>query len=451
MDVKLIESIVYGSILALISFNAYPHGGDTTLIHACVDTQNTLKYSAPDLECAAGETAVHWSIQGPPGPVDPALLGRVDALEAQVAALQDQVADLVAPTLPSVIVSNASLAEGASGSSTFSFTISLNMPSSDTVVINYATQDGTAVVGDYSSTSGKLVYLPGETSKVVSVTVHGDTVVETDEAFYLQLSGVVNADASGALGTGTIINDDLPTVSIAGPTTGAEGDQLTYTITLSTSAFVPVSVDYAAADGTATLANNDYASSAGTVVFSPGQTMAQVSVQTISDAVAEGQEDFSVALSNAIGAVISGAPVVTAITDSDLRLSISNASVIEGNTGNSPVTTMQMTVALSKAVSGSVSFRYGPSSGGSATPAGWTLSSGDVKVIPFFSTCHADTAPSTCPTITFVAGETQKVISIQVVGDKLVEPNENFFVKIFDSAGSLIADDVGEGIIINDD
>jgi len=81
------NNIIYGFALLSAAFNAYSHGGDSSLIHACVDAQNTLKFSGPDLECGAGETPVHWSIQGPPGPIDPELLGRISTLEAQVATI----------------------------------------------------------------------------------------------------------------------------------------------------------------------------------------------------------------------------------------------------------------------------------------------------------------------------------------------------------------------------
>lgn len=450
MDVKAGNSLLSAFTLTLVSLNVAAHGGDSNLIHACVDAQNVLKFSGPDLDCAAGETALHWAIEGPPGPTDPVLLGRIDTLEAQVASLQEQVAGLIAPELPSVIVSNVTLDEGASGSKIFTFTVSLTMPSSDTVVMNYATQDGSAGAGDYTPASGQLIFLPGETSKLVSVTVLGDTVVEADETFTLQLSDVVNADATGAVGTGTIVNDDLPTISVAGPSSGPEGDLFTYTVSLSTPAFVPVSVDYAALDGSATLAGNDYMASSGTLVLNPGETQAQFSVQTLADAEGEGQETFSVALSNASGAVISGAPVVTTIQDGDITLSILDASVIEGNTGLNPITTMQMTVVLSKAVTGTVSFKYGAATGGTAKHAGLFLSSGDVKVIPF-SSCHADTSPGTCPVVSFAAGETQKTLTIQINGDTLVEPDENFFVKIFSPTGASIADGTAEGVIINDD
>ena len=74
------------------------------------------------------------------------------------------------------------------------FTIALSTASPLKVSVHYATTDGTATAGsDYTTTSGKLVFAPGETSKTISVPVVNDTVVEPDETFTLTLSQPSNA------------------------------------------------------------------------------------------------------------------------------------------------------------------------------------------------------------------------------------------------------------------
>ena len=48
------------------------HGGDTRLIHACVKKGNgDLRIIAASGTCKHNETALHWSISGPPGPQGP--------------------------------------------------------------------------------------------------------------------------------------------------------------------------------------------------------------------------------------------------------------------------------------------------------------------------------------------------------------------------------------------
>ena len=96
-------------------------------------------------------------------------------------------------------------------------TVTLAPTSSQTVTVGYATANGTATAGsDYVSAFGTLSFAAGETTKTVSVTINGDTAVEPNEAFFLNLlnatGGVAIADAQGV---GTITNDDLGAPSVA--------------------------------------------------------------------------------------------------------------------------------------------------------------------------------------------------------------------------------------------
>jgi len=73
-------------------------------------------------------------------------------------------------------------------------TVTLSAASGQTITVNYSTADGTALAGsDYTASSGTLTFAPGQTSKTVTVTVLGDTVVEGTESFTLNLSGATNA------------------------------------------------------------------------------------------------------------------------------------------------------------------------------------------------------------------------------------------------------------------
>jgi len=85
------------------------------------------------------------------------------------------------------------------------------------VTVNYATADGTATAGsDYTAISStQLTFLAGETTKPVNVTVSGDTTVEPDETFNVNLSGATNAVIGDSQGVGTITNDDGALVVIS--------------------------------------------------------------------------------------------------------------------------------------------------------------------------------------------------------------------------------------------
>jgi len=123
--------------------------------------------------------------------------------------LSAQFGGVTAP--PSLSVNSVALPEGSSGSSAFTFTVSLSAPSASPVTVQYVTADGTATVAnnDYVPTSGTLTFAPGQTVQTVTVLVNGDTVSEPNEAFYVNLSNPSGATLATSQGTGTIKNDDI--------------------------------------------------------------------------------------------------------------------------------------------------------------------------------------------------------------------------------------------------
>ena len=101
--------------------------------------------------------------------------------------------------LPALSISGTRIQEGNSGSSSATVTVSLSAKASQPVTVNYTTVDGTAKAGsDYTATTGTLSFNPGETSKTLSIPVKGDTTVESDESFQVQLSAATNAVLNSA-------------------------------------------------------------------------------------------------------------------------------------------------------------------------------------------------------------------------------------------------------------
>ena len=119
------------------------------------------------------------------------------------------------------------------------------------------------------------------TTQTVSVAVLGDTVVEPNETFVVNLSGAVNATIADNQGVGTIVdNDAVPSLAI-NDVTVTEGDSgsvnAVFTVNLSAPSGLPVSVKYATANGTAT-AGSDYTAKSGTLTFAAGVTTQTMSV-----------------------------------------------------------------------------------------------------------------------------------------------------------------------------
>ena len=110
---------------------------------------------------------------------------------------------------PELSVADAKAKE-ASGAR-MNFVVTMTPASSSTVKVDYRTSDGTATAGeDYISVTGKLTFLPGDTTKTVSVEVLNDTLDDSGETFTLTLSNPRggNARLGGAVATGTIENTD---------------------------------------------------------------------------------------------------------------------------------------------------------------------------------------------------------------------------------------------------
>jgi Tol biopolymer transport system component/predicted secreted protein len=245
---------------------------------------------------------------------------------------------------PSLSINDVSVAEGDAGTTSAAFTVTLSAASGQTVRLNYATADNSAVAGsDYQSTSGMLTFNPGDTTATVTVLVNGDTTFEPNETFFVNLSSPTNATISDSQGQGTIFNDDAapptPTLSINDLTNITEGNSgtsiATFNVTLSPSSSQTVTVDFATANGTATIAGNDYQSASGMLTFHPGDTSKPINVTINGDTLVELDETFFVNLTNATGGAAIGTPFGTGTIQNDdtANLVISQVYGGGGNAG----------------------------------------------------------------------------------------------------------------------
>lgn len=230
-----------------------------------------------------------------------------------------------APALPSLQISDVSVTEGNSGTVNANFNVTLSNSSTSIVTVNFATANGSAVSpGDYTGGSGQVTFNPGVTSQTISIPVVGDTTVESNETFTVNLSGAVNATIGDASGTGTIVNDDMAasrTLSI-NDVTGVESQgSFVFTVSLSSASTTSVTVKYATANGTATGSGGsrvrDFTHRSGSLNFSPGQVSKTISIVVRNNSPIEPTEYFYVNLSSAVGATIADGQGVGTILDDD--------------------------------------------------------------------------------------------------------------------------------------
>jgi hypothetical protein len=330
-----------------------------------------------------------------------------------------------------VSVAGGSVVEGDSGSATLAFTITLDQPAPWPVTVDYATANGTATAGsDYTAASGALTFAPGETSKTIAIDVVGDSLVETDETFTLNLSNPTGGTLATVTGAGTIVNDDYPIASVSNSSVveGSSGTSaLTFMVTLSQPAPWPVTLDFATADGTAA-AGSDYEAAAGTLTFAAGETSKAITINVTGDNVAEFDETLTLTLSNPTNASLEAATAAGTIVNDDYSaISVGPASIGEGNSGANALT---FTVTLDHPASWAVTVNYSTNDATATAGSDFTPASG---------------------TLSFAPGEMTRTVSVNVFGDTAPEEDETFSLDLSGPTGGTLETATASGTIINDD
>jgi hypothetical protein len=237
-------------------------------------------------------------------------------------------------------------AEGNSGTTDFNFTTTLTQPVCTPVTVGYTVNPGTATLADndYLMPGSSIVIPANSTSGTITVKVVGDNKREADETFSVTITSVSAGDIGAAnTAQATITNDDpIPTISVAAAAAN-EGNTgttpLSVPATLSSPSDQTITVSWATQDGTATVADGDYAAGGGTLTFPPGTTGPQNAVVFVTgDNKRESDEVLSVVLSSPTNATIATGTASATITNDDPipTISIADASINEGNSGTTP-------------------------------------------------------------------------------------------------------------------
>lgn len=346
-----------------------------------------------------------------------------------------------------VSISDASVTEGAAGTTTLEFTVSLAEPAGQPVTVEVHTSDGTATAasGDYAPLSGLvLTFDPGAPlSQTIVVTVHGDTTVEANETLSVMLSNATgpNAGLGDAMGTGTIENDDLLATFSIGDASVVESHsgvaQLQFVVTLSNPSDTPATVRVDSADGSATSADEDYEPLSGLVLtFLPGDPLSQTVTLTINgDTTVEPDETLSLVLSEATGlgiAIDDATGQGTIVNDDATTISIRDVQRREGTGATSA---FEFLVSLSNPIAAPVTVTVDTADGTATSPGG-------------------DYTPVLGRILTFdPGGPLSQLVTIDVTADNTVEATETFTVHLSNATGPSVSilDDQALALIGNDD
>ncbi len=173
----------------------------------------------------------------------------------------------------------------------------------DIVTANYGSGDVSVLRGLTGGTFASVRNFPANSSpySLAVGNFNGDSFPD-----------VTVTNAEGGQSVSTLLNDGnwttfgTPSIRIS-DVTKAEGKRGTtyfsFTVTLSFSTDVPVTVQYATANGTAK-ATEDYVATSGTLSFAPGETTRSIVVAVKGDSKKEANETFFVRLSMAVNALL---------------------------------------------------------------------------------------------------------------------------------------------------
>jgi hypothetical protein len=343
-------------------------------------------------------------------------------------------------TLPPATLSidDVVLSEGNAGTTNAQFTITRSH-NADAVSVRVDTANGTAIAGsDFVGINNQIVNFTanGATTSTVNVVINGDTILEPDETFNVVLSNPSGATIADGSGLGTIVNDDAASIAI-NDVTEVEGTggstNFVFTVALTGEVQSGFTVPFSTADGSASQPG-DYASNSNTLTFTgaPGETKT-ITVAVVADAILEPSETFTVNLgtpSNAAVTVSDGSGLGTITNDDAASIAINDVTQAEGSTAT---TNFVFSVTLTGAVQGGFTVPFSTADGSATQPGDYASNSNTL-------------------TFTGTDGET-KTITVAVVGDTILEPNETFTVGLGSpsNAAVSVSDNSGLGTITNDD
>lgn len=287
------------------------------------------------------------------------------------------------------------------------------------VTVDYATSgDSASSADDFEETLGTLVFPNGVTSRTFAIAISDDDLDETNEVFVVTLSHPSNGATLGARASARITiadNDSAGSISFARPAYVVSETNETAEITVRRTGGLAegITVDYAAFAGTAT-DGEDFDAVSGTLTFDAGETEKVISVPLYDDVLPEGNETFSLILSNATGGATLGLATNAVVTILDDEVVIQFSRTLYTNSEAAPAVTFVVT--RTGPATEEVSIDYGTSDGTAVAGDDYTETSG---------------------TLVFGAGVTNRTFTVPLINDTEAEEDETFTVTLSNPSGNV--------------
>lgn len=142
-------------------------------------------------------------------------------------------------------------------------------------------------------------------------------------ALLITLFGNCSKSSDGGGTTPVAPTPKITITDISLPEGNSGTTQFAFTISLSQATSKTVSVNYATAEGSAK-ANEDFIASAQTVTFQPNETSKTILIPVVGDDIKEGDDDFTITLSNPLNATINKGTGTGVIQNDDTRINFTN-------------------------------------------------------------------------------------------------------------------------------
>lgn len=384
----------------VVNYGSYQMAGTVTLLPG--QTTATVRIRVASDYVDELDESVFLQLSNPNG-------ARFEGLNTSVSAVGWVLDDDGPGSNRAIAVSSPVIVEGAGQAM---FTISLSQAYAEDRTFTYRTHDGSAVAGsDYTARTGTVTFLAGQTEAVVAVNISNDNVAEAAESFFLSVQGAHGV--AGASGTARVLDNDgpMPILSIEGGR-ATEGGYVPFVIRLSEPATDAVTVNYNTLSGAAErgedIVNSGSYSLNGTITFQPGQTVQTIYIRVGSDYLDEMDEDFVVQLTNPTNAAFGNGNLMASATgwvlDDDgptnnRAMSVSSPVVVE-EAGQAV-----FTVSLSQAYAEDRTFTFQTVDGSARAGSDYVARTG---------------------TVTFLAGQTEAVVTVNLINDSNAEAGESF-------------------------
>lgn len=293
------------------------------------------------------------------------------------------------------------------------------------VEASYQTVAGSAKAGDdFGATTGTLSWADNDaTDRLIYIPIVDDTISEQTESFVVTLSVISgNASVSTPSAQVSIVDDETVspgTISLLSAAVGVSEtkESLTIQVARLNGSDGEASVSYTTSSGSAT-AGQDFESKSGLLRWADGESdPIDITIQLNDDLAVEGNETFTLTLSNPNGAALApgGSSVTVTIFDDEstnpgtVFLGVSNTNVGEGSGS------VSIQVFRSGGAAGAITVPFSTSDGTATGSADYTPASGVLQ---------------------WADGETSvRTITIPVTNDAVVETDETFSLSIGPASG----------------